>query len=289
MPSEPERRASPADAFPARLSREIETVLQSREFESALRSYACGLMAFYREQPTAIGIIGDLGRFAIVSAFIVADAPIPARRIAESLLGPGLAGRQRVNAHVAFLRRSGALEAFPAARSKGGGLPLAPSPWIIQRVGGWLAAVAGPALVWRAGEPINLSDPAVQKGYLSQLLTVSRRGGTAFKGLATVGRLMTLTGGHIFMAELIAGDIGADGRSFRFSRTVFSSRYCVSRTHVIDLVREAGAGAGRHVAPRGYLALSDALRAELRMWAAVNFVLANVALSGRLTEYVEAS
>lgn len=134
--------ASVAGAAPAAasLAARIAAIATDRHFESALALYAARLTALYREHPAAIGLFGNLGRFAIVATFAAGPASI--RQVAGTLLGPGLASRHRVAAHVAALRRSGAIGAV----GRGAGARWQLAPWVPPLLHRWLDAVASPAL-----------------------------------------------------------------------------------------------------------------------------------------------
>ena len=148
----------------------------------------------------------------------------------------------------------------------------------------WIAAMILPARPWwREAGPPPEPDRAALSVYLGEVLAANRAGLSAFGALPGVWRMLSLTGGHLFLLQLVLASEGASriGVPLTVSRRGFAQRYGFSRVHAVDLTLEAEALGW--LARRGRaLVLTDAFAQESRRWCATHFALCNATLAGRL-------
>lgn len=260
----------------------LDAVLADARLPEAMTVFARGLTELYAGPPQALPILGDLGRFAIVAGLFAAPGAATQADIIGQM-GPDLAGRARVASHLAALADAGAIE--PEA-ADGRARPVRPTPWLEALMLRWLAAMIVPARPWwrEPGPPPEPSGPELAS-YLGQILAANRSGLNAFTTVPGVWRMMMLSGGHLFMLELVLASDGARriGEGLSFSRRAFAARYGVSRPHAVDLTAEAQ-GLGWLTRSDGHVVLTDAFAHEARRWCAIHFELCNATLTGRLLD-----
>lgn len=209
--------------------------------------------------------------------------PTSIRQVAESRLGPGVASRKRIAAHVAALQRMGAVEALgkgPAARWQ-------LTPTTFDLLGCWLDAICSPALVWRPQPWPNLRDPTIITAYIDQLLAATRSGVTAFASFPRVGRLFQMSAGHALLMELTLASGARPDHPFRFQRNLLANSWRVSRGHIADMLRELRVDGSLMAPSHTELVVTAPFAAEMRGWAAANFALANAALDGQVLTLLE--
>lgn len=263
----------------ARLRAGVAAVAADAGFEAALRDYAAAITGLYRVRPEAVPVIGNIARFGIAAALLVAGHPASTREIADRLIGPGVASRSRVAGHLRRLAQLGAV--LPAPGGRGGGRRWQLAPWVAGLLHDWMRAVATPAGRWRSA-PHDLDDGAVLHRYFADVLESSRGGRDIFAPFPRVGRLMRLAAGHALLMELLLASSAVPGRPFTLCRQGFAGNYGVSRSHVQDMIAMLVADDSVAREGRTDLVLSPALAGELRAWGALLFVVANATLAGQL-------
>jgi hypothetical protein len=261
----------------------LRQILGDRRLPAAMTAYAWGLSELYAGPPPAVPIMGDLGRFAIVAGLFSSPGPVTQAAILNRM-GPDLAGRARVAAHLSALRESGAIEPEAGDRRA---RPVRPTPWLEGWMRRWLEAMIVPARAWwRERGPPPEPSRRVLASYLGQVLAANRSGLNAFTTVPGVWRMMSLAGGHLFLLELVLASGGAEriGQPLAFSRRAFAARYGVSRPHAVDLTAEAERLTWLTRGDDGHVELTPAFAHEARRWCAIHFELCNAALTGRLLE-----
>lgn len=260
----------------ADLSRAIEAVRADPRFPQACRRYSEGMSAFYGADPLRPKLLADLGRFAVVAAMMASPAPVTVSNLAR--LSGGLTGRARIGRHFDVLEKSGmaARAPLPDRRIRA----LRPTAALEALMGGWMHAMAAPAMALAGRADVRLEDPVVVRRYLAQVMGCRAIGFNAFADVPAVERLMTLSGGHLLVLRLQAAPAGLD-EPIPFSRTAFARAHGLSRPHVVDLLREAEASGWLRREPEG-LRVAAGFLAEIQRWLAIHFALAPLALDGRL-------
>jgi hypothetical protein len=157
---------------------------------------------------------------------------------------------------------------------------LQPTAALEALMGGWMHAMAAPAMALAGRTDVCLEAPAVVRRYLAQVMGCRAIGFNAFAEVPAVERLMTLTGGHLLALRLQAAPEGPDAL-IPFARTTFARDHRLSRPHVVDLLREAEASGWLRREAEG-LRVAPAFLEEVRQWLAIHFALAPLALDGRL-------
>lgn len=257
----------------------IAAVAAHPGFDAALIAYADGIARLYRSHPHAVSVIGNLARFGVLAAAVVAQAPVSVRQLSGRLLGPGIASRGRVGQQVRRLQMLGAM--LPEPGGRGGGRRWRAAPWAQALLHDWLRAAALPAAPWRT-RAHDLDDPAVLRRYFADVLESARGGRDIFAPFPNVGALMRLAGGHALLVELVLASGAVPDRAFALSRSGVAVAYGLSRSHVLDMLGLLLATGSLARAGRAELMLAPALAAELRGWAAALFVAANATLAGEL-------
>ncbi len=254
------------------------------QLTDAMLDYAARITSLYAQEPDAVAILGDLGRFSVVATLAVAPEPLSIRATWRALSQTGTASAFRVGAHIHALQTLGAVQPARSGRPRGGGERWTLTDKARAVLHRWLDAMAGPALRWHPGPVPDLDDGAVLVRYLAQVLAAGQRGQSAFAGLPRIGRLIELAGGHALLLALTRASGGQASVPFDFSRSAFAASCGVSRSHVIDLLdhlRQRGDLAQHN---RQQLVLAPEFSAELRAWAARLMVLALATLDGRLED-----
>lgn len=267
------------DGAATRLRESMAAVAGDPGFDAALQDYAAAITRLYRARPEAVAIIGNVARFGIAAALLVAEHPASTREIAERLIGPGVASRTRVAGHVRRLAQLAAV--LPAGGGRGGGQRWQLAPFVAGLLHDWMRAVATPAGRWRASRH-DLDDVAVLRRYLADVLESSRGGRDIFAPFPRIGRLMRLAAGHALLMEMLLATGAVPEQSFTLSRLGFARDYGISRSHLQDMIAMLVVDGSliRHAG--GALALSPQLAGEVRAWAASLFVVANATLAGEL-------
>ncbi len=260
----------------ADLARAAGAVRADRRFGEACRHYARGMSAFYAGDPVRPALLADLGRFAVIAAIMASPAPVTVSGLAR--LSGGLSGRARVARHVEALDKAAMVARAPLADRRM--RALRPTAALDALMGGWMSAMAAPAMALAGRTDVRLDEPAVVRRYLAQVIGCRAIGFNAFAGVPAVERLMTLTGGHLLALRLQDGPPCPDD-PIPFSRTAFARSHGLSRPHVVDLLREAEANGWLRRGPEG-LRVAPAFLDEVRQWLAIHFALAPLALDGRL-------
>ena len=258
----------------------LQVVLADPRLPGAMSDYARRFTALYSE-PKAVATMGDLGRFAVVAALFSLPPPVIQGAFIRHI-GPDVAGRARIAAHLATLRECGAVEPVVGGRRA---QPIVPTAWLEGWMAGWLAAMVLPARPWwDAPEPAPDLSRNLLASYLDQILAANRSGLTAFATVPGVRRMMSLVGGHLFMLELIlaSADLESIGAPVAFSRRAFAARYSVSRAHTVDLAAEAERLGWMVRQDDGHIILTSEFGRDMSRWSAIHFVLATETQTGRL-------
>jgi len=264
----------------------FDDMVKDIRLPSAMMDYARQLTDVYSE-PNSLAILGDLGRFAIIATLFATPGPLSQANIIDGM-GPHLAGRARVAAHLAVLQDRGAIEREPM---DGRSHAVTPTRWMTDWMNRWLAAMILPARPWwSAPEPAPAPSPAVLASYLAQVLAANRSGLNAFVTTPGVRRMMSLIGGHLLVLELVLASEGAQriGEPLLFSRKAFAARYGMSRQHARDLTAEAEQLGWLSRADRRVV-LSPTFAQEAKRWAVIHFALCNATLTGRCVETMRAA
>ncbi|HVK80342.1 MAG TPA: hypothetical protein VM915_06995 [Verrucomicrobiae bacterium] len=258
--------------------REARRLEQTPAFDAAVLGMAADLRAYYRDNAIAARIFADVGQLAIVSCLIAAPEPVTEAALCRIVGAGALASRQRVRRHIGKLEHLGLIATLPAndARVR----PLTPTPALEHQLNQWVRALAGQARHLFALDSALLDDPHLARTYLAQVMQSHQLGFSAFEATPSIARIVTLSRGHALVLEWLAAHIETNTRDIAFSRRAFGAAYGVSRTHVIDLIKEC-ADIGL-LAPDANLQLTPAFVTQARLWAAINFVLAAATLERRL-------
>lgn len=261
-------------------------MVEDARLPAAMMDYASRLTSVY-DTPHSLAVLGDLGRFAIIATLFATPGPLSQANIIEDM-GPHLAGRARVAAHLAVLQDRGAIE---RDTRDGRSQAVRPTPWMTDWMNRWLAAMILPARPWWPG-PGTAPNPTPERlaSYLGQVLAANRSRLNAFVTTPGVRRMMSLIGGHLLILELVLASEGTRriGEPLVFSRKAFAARYGMSRQHARDLTAEAENLGWLDRASR-CVTLRPAFAREARRWAAIHFALCNATLVGRCLETMQAA